>query len=164
MTYYTPRRNLQLELIIISYRFPLDPSRRSNWIANMHREDWQPSKQFRICPDHIRESCIDRSGKFVRLLPDAVPTCWTDVLNACLRPELKWYPWHVMGHHATFHAFCTWCFIKCYKLKSNLSPSPSGWSRHICNHGYVPNAEVGPEYVSEWGLLIDGSSIRRRPL
>ena len=56
------------------HRFPSDPIRKNKWISNIRREHWMPSKQSRICSDYFTENCFDRTGKIVRLLPDAVPT------------------------------------------------------------------------------------------
>ena len=49
-----------------------DPIRKSKWISNIRHENGMPSKQSTICSDHLTENSLDRGGKSVRLLPDAV--------------------------------------------------------------------------------------------
>ena len=41
---------------------------------NLRRDNWVPTKSSRLCSDHFQEDMIDRSGKTVRLKPDAIPT------------------------------------------------------------------------------------------
>ena len=60
--------------ITVMERFPTDPERRKKWIQNIHREDWTPGQNSRLCSDHFLESCYDRSGKTVKLRKDAIPT------------------------------------------------------------------------------------------
>lgn len=59
-------------------RFPVyNPRRLKKWLANMKWEDWSPSRFSVLCIDHFEEQHIDRSGKFVKLRDDAVPTIFS---------------------------------------------------------------------------------------
>ncbi|XP_034076190.1 uncharacterized protein zgc:153292 isoform X2 [Gymnodraco acuticeps] len=57
------------------FKFPLyNPRKLKKWLLNMKWKDWTPSRFSVLCIDHFEEQCIDRSGKCVKLLEDAVPT------------------------------------------------------------------------------------------
>ncbi|XP_075897552.1 uncharacterized protein LOC142898494 isoform X2 [Nelusetta ayraudi] len=60
------------------FKFPVyNPRRLKKWLANMKWEDWSPSRFSVLCIDHFEEHHIDRSGKFVKLREDAVPTVFS---------------------------------------------------------------------------------------
>ena len=67
---------MSTDFLIISctYRFPSDEMRKKQWIENIRRKDWHPSKSSVVCSDHFCESYIDRSKERVKLRKDAVPT------------------------------------------------------------------------------------------
>ena len=56
------------------HRFPTDEDTKKQWLVNLHREDWVPSRTAIICSDHIKESDIRREGKRVTLKKGALPT------------------------------------------------------------------------------------------
>ena len=71
--------------------FFLIPFVRVNGSPNICRENGMPSKQSKICSDHFTENYLDRTGKIVRLLRDAVSTSFKafpkhfqQVSNFCL--------------------------------------------------------------------------------
>lgn len=65
-------------LLVAPVRFPVyNPRRLKKWLANMKWEDWSPSRFSVLCIDHFEEHHIDRSGKFVKLREDAVPTVFS---------------------------------------------------------------------------------------
>lgn len=65
-------------LPLLSFRFPhLQPDVLKQWIINMHRDGFKPSKKSVVCSDHFTEGCFDRTGQTVRLRPGVVPTVFT---------------------------------------------------------------------------------------
>lgn len=57
------------------YKFPLhDPDRLEQWLKNMGREDWIPSRHQYICHDHFTSSCFKLRWGIRYLENDAVPT------------------------------------------------------------------------------------------
>ena len=58
----------------MNFRFPTKPELLFKWKKNLRRDNWVPTKSSRLCSDHFQEDMIDRSGKTVRLKPDAIPT------------------------------------------------------------------------------------------
>lgn len=57
------------------YKFPLhDPDRLEQWLRNMGREDWIPSRHQYICHDHFTSSCFKLRWGIRYLENDAVPT------------------------------------------------------------------------------------------
>ena len=60
----------------------MDLEKKKLWEANIRqdgRDDWSPSKASKICSDHFLEKYLDRTGKRIRLKPDAVPTRFKDI-------------------------------------------------------------------------------------
>ena len=65
-------------LLLLSNRFPhSQPDILKQWVINMHREGFNPSKKSVVCSDHFKEECFDRTGQTVRLRPHVVPTIFT---------------------------------------------------------------------------------------
>ncbi|XP_061576441.1 THAP domain-containing protein 5-like [Cololabis saira] len=63
------------------YKFPLqDPARLQQWLRNMGREHWTPSRHQYICHEHFEPSCFKVRWGIRYLESDAVPTVF---------PELK---------------------------------------------------------------------------
>ena len=65
-------------------RFPANPALAEIWKNNLKRDQWTPSKSSKLCSDHFKEDDIIRSGKIVRLKPNAVPTrfkCFPDYMK-----------------------------------------------------------------------------------
>ncbi|KAM3874747.1 THAP domain-containing protein 5-like [Diretmus argenteus] len=57
------------------YKFPLhDPDRLQQWLRNMGREDWTPSRHQYICHEHFTASCFKVRWGIRYLENDAVPT------------------------------------------------------------------------------------------
>ncbi|XP_015244622.1 PREDICTED: THAP domain-containing protein 1 A-like [Cyprinodon variegatus] len=57
------------------HRFPhSDAARMEQWVQNVRRKKWQPSKKSVLCSEHFEEACFDRTGQTVRLRESAVPT------------------------------------------------------------------------------------------
>lgn len=54
--------------------FPKDASLRQQWVREVNREYWTPSKRSLLCSDHFTESCFDKTGQTTRLKDNAVPT------------------------------------------------------------------------------------------
>uniref|UniRef100_UPI00358E9A17 neuroblastoma breakpoint family member 19-like n=2 Tax=Myxine glutinosa TaxID=7769 RepID=UPI00358E9A17 len=50
------------------------PSLLQQWIHNVNRDKWTPSKKAVLCSHHFEVACFDRSGQTTRLRRDAVPT------------------------------------------------------------------------------------------
>uniref|UniRef100_A0A8C4WUU8 THAP-type domain-containing protein n=1 Tax=Eptatretus burgeri TaxID=7764 RepID=A0A8C4WUU8_EPTBU len=50
------------------------PSLLQQWMLNMKRDKWAPSKKAVLCSHHFEVACFDRSGQTTRLRTDAVPT------------------------------------------------------------------------------------------
>ncbi|XP_063061847.1 THAP domain-containing protein 5-like [Engraulis encrasicolus] len=57
------------------YKFPLqDPARLQNWLKNMDREDWTPSRHQYLCHEHFLPSCFTVRWGIRYLDNTAVPT------------------------------------------------------------------------------------------
>ncbi|KAM7412661.1 hypothetical protein PAMA_020168 [Pampus argenteus] len=57
------------------YKFPLqDPERLQQWLGNMGRENWVPSRHQYICHEHFAPSCFKVRWGIRYLESDAVPT------------------------------------------------------------------------------------------
>ncbi|XP_067207240.1 peroxynitrite isomerase THAP4-like [Linepithema humile] len=58
------------------FAFPVDDIRRQQWIRNLRRESWTPTKYSRLCEKHFEESQfeIDRADNWRKLKPNAIPT------------------------------------------------------------------------------------------
>ncbi|KAH7935071.1 hypothetical protein HPB52_003636 [Rhipicephalus sanguineus] len=84
------------------FRFPANPGRRRLWLAQVKRDDWEPTSASRICSDHFKDSAYElrRQDGLKKLRPDAVPTVFP-VRGVLEQPEpLEMYsspvlpPWH----------------------------------------------------------------------
>ncbi|KAH7947703.1 hypothetical protein HPB52_015213 [Rhipicephalus sanguineus] len=84
------------------FRFPANPGRRRLWLAQVKRDDWEPTSASRICSDHFKDSDYElrRQDGLKKLRPDAVPTVFP-VRGVLEQPEpLEMYsspvlpPWH----------------------------------------------------------------------
>lgn len=61
------------------YRFPLqDPVRLQQWLKNMGRENWVPSRHQYICHEHFAPSCFKVRWGIRYLERDAVPTVFQE--------------------------------------------------------------------------------------
>ncbi|KAI1893687.1 hypothetical protein AGOR_G00126260 [Albula goreensis] len=57
------------------YKFPLhDSARLKQWLKNMGREDWTPSRHQHLCHDHFTPACFTLRWGIRYLANDAVPT------------------------------------------------------------------------------------------
>ncbi|XP_035011228.2 THAP domain-containing protein 5 [Hippoglossus stenolepis] len=62
------------------YRFPLqEPARLQQWLRNMGRENWTPSRHQYICHQHFAASCFRVRWGIRYLESDAVPTVFQEV-------------------------------------------------------------------------------------
>ncbi|CAB1450401.1 unnamed protein product [Pleuronectes platessa] len=62
------------------YRFPLqEPERLQQWLRNMGRENWAPSRHQYICHQHFAASCFRVRWGIRYLESDAVPTLFHQV-------------------------------------------------------------------------------------
>jgi len=60
-------------------RFPLqDPVRLQQWLRNMRRANWAPSRHQYICHEHFAPSCFKVRWGIRYLESDAVPTVFQD--------------------------------------------------------------------------------------
>ncbi|MEQ2254257.1 hypothetical protein ILYODFUR_001862 [Ilyodon furcidens] len=74
------------------YKFPLqDPVRLQQWLRNMGREDWTPSRHQYICHEHFAPSCFKVCWGIRYLDSDAVPTVFleTEKRKAADHSEMK---------------------------------------------------------------------------
>ncbi|KAM6988525.1 THAP domain-containing protein 5-like [Tautogolabrus adspersus] len=61
------------------YKFPLqDPLRLQQWLRNMARENWTPSRHQYICHEHFAPSCFKVRWGIRYLESDAVPTVFPE--------------------------------------------------------------------------------------
>ncbi|XP_034557448.1 THAP domain-containing protein 5-like [Notolabrus celidotus] len=61
------------------YKFPLqDPVRLQQWLRNMGRENWTPSRHQYICHEHFAPSCFKVRWGIRYLESDAVPTIFQE--------------------------------------------------------------------------------------
>ncbi|XP_074535882.1 THAP domain-containing protein 5-like [Halichoeres trimaculatus] len=61
------------------YKFPLqDPVRLQQWLRNMGRENWTPSRHQYICHEHFASSCFKVRWGIRYLESDAVPTIFQE--------------------------------------------------------------------------------------
>uniref|UniRef100_A0A1A8FHU5 Protein phosphatase 5, catalytic subunit n=1 Tax=Nothobranchius korthausae TaxID=1143690 RepID=A0A1A8FHU5_9TELE len=61
------------------YRFPLqDPVRLQQWLGNMGRENWTPSRHQYVCHEHFSPSCFRVRWGIRYLESDAVPTVFQE--------------------------------------------------------------------------------------
>ncbi|KAJ8371462.1 hypothetical protein AAFF_G00310340 [Aldrovandia affinis] len=57
------------------YKFPLhDPARLEQWLRNMGREDWSPSRHQHLCHEHFTPACFTLRWGIRYLANNAVPT------------------------------------------------------------------------------------------
>ncbi|KAM6225835.1 THAP domain-containing protein 8 [Porphyrio hochstetteri] len=57
------------------YKFPLhDAPRLRQWLTQMRRENWVPTRHQHLCSDHFEPSCFQYRWGVRYLRPDAVPT------------------------------------------------------------------------------------------
>ena len=78
-------------------RFPhSQPDVLKQWVVNMRRLHYTPSKKSVVCSEHFEEGCFDRTGQTVRLRPGSVPTIFslpdhlTKVYSKyCIFPKLQ---------------------------------------------------------------------------
>nr|XP_020461043.1 uncharacterized protein LOC109963104 isoform X2 [Monopterus albus] len=60
------------------FKFPLyNPRKLKKWLANMNWKDWTPSRFSVLCSNHFEEQYIERTGKYVTLREDAIPTIFS---------------------------------------------------------------------------------------
>jgi hypothetical protein len=75
--------------IILLYRFPhSDPALLRQWIHNMHRTGYSPSKKAVVCSDHFEDSCFDRTGQTIRLRQGSIPTIFnlpSHLIKVCFK-------------------------------------------------------------------------------
>uniref|UniRef100_A0A8C4QPT3 THAP-type domain-containing protein n=1 Tax=Eptatretus burgeri TaxID=7764 RepID=A0A8C4QPT3_EPTBU len=50
------------------------PNIMKQWLANMKRANYVPSKSAVLCSDHFEDFCFDKTGQTTRLRDYAVPT------------------------------------------------------------------------------------------
>lgn len=61
------------------YKFPLqDPDRLQQWLKNMNRENWTPSRHQYICHEHFESSCFKVRWGIRYLESEAVPTIFPE--------------------------------------------------------------------------------------
>ncbi|XP_026177422.1 THAP domain-containing protein 5-like [Mastacembelus armatus] len=61
------------------YKFPLqDPARLQQWLRNMRRENWTPSRHQYICHEHFAPSCFKVRWGIRYLESNAVPTVFQE--------------------------------------------------------------------------------------
>lgn len=71
-----------MKVLVVS-RFPLhDPARLQQWLKNMGREGWTPSRHQHICHEHFTPSCFTMRWGIRYLASDAVPTIFQLSENA----------------------------------------------------------------------------------
>uniref|UniRef100_UPI003AB09F10 uncharacterized protein n=1 Tax=Centroberyx gerrardi TaxID=166262 RepID=UPI003AB09F10 len=79
------------------FKFPLyNRQKLKKWLLNMKWKDWTPSRFSVLCINHFEEKYIDRTGKFVKLREDAVPTIFSfpehmEKKTAVINPRSKRY-------------------------------------------------------------------------
>ncbi|XP_064295824.1 peroxynitrite isomerase THAP4-like [Phalacrocorax carbo] len=57
------------------YKFPLqDTARLRQWLTQMRRENWVPTRHQHLCSDHFEPSCFQYRWGVRYLRPDAIPT------------------------------------------------------------------------------------------
>ncbi|XP_056144376.1 uncharacterized protein zgc:153292 [Lampris incognitus] len=60
------------------FKFPLhNRAKLKKWLIKMKWKDWTPSRFSVLCINHFEEQHIDRTGRFIKLRPDAVPTIFS---------------------------------------------------------------------------------------
>ncbi|XP_036392750.1 THAP domain-containing protein 5-like isoform X1 [Megalops cyprinoides] len=75
------------------YKFPLhDPARLKQWLKNMGREDWTPSRHQHLCHEHFTPACFTLRWGIRYLANDAIPTIFqlsenTEKRKGADRPE-----------------------------------------------------------------------------
>ncbi|XP_018606051.1 THAP domain-containing protein 5-like [Scleropages formosus] len=68
------------------YKFPLqDPVRLQQWLKNMGRDGWSPSRHQYLCHEHFTPSCFTMRWGIRYLASDAVPT----IFNLTENPEKR---------------------------------------------------------------------------
>lgn len=64
-----------LNVLVVRFRFPLqDADRLQQWLTNMGRGNWTPSRYHYICHEHFSPECIKMRWGIRYLENDAVPT------------------------------------------------------------------------------------------
>ena len=72
-------RCLTCVVFIVFVRFPLqDTARLQQWLRNMGRENWTPSRHQYICHEHFAPSCFRVRWGIRYLDSDAVPTIFQE--------------------------------------------------------------------------------------
>ncbi|MBN3319132.1 PPP5 phosphatase, partial [Atractosteus spatula] len=83
------------------YKFPLhDPPRLRQWLANMRREEWTPSRYQHLCSEHFTPSCFHLRWGIRYLASDAVPTIFQHGDSPGVSQSSDWgllggHDWHV---------------------------------------------------------------------
>lgn len=83
------------------FRFPKDPELKKQWIKNIPRDEWQPSKWSVVCIKHFNETMVSKTERYkdaagnwkeisrskVILNPGAVPCLFPNLPNYLSKPE-----------------------------------------------------------------------------
>nr|XP_040038811.1 THAP domain-containing protein 5-like [Gasterosteus aculeatus aculeatus] len=82
------------------YKFPLqDPVRLQQWLSNMRRGSWTPSRHQYICHEHFAPSCFKVRWGIRYLESDAVPTVFPEVEKRKAVDPSEAAPKRLRAHH-----------------------------------------------------------------
>ena len=56
---------ISFEMKTKCFRFPKNPIKRAQWIADVRRQDWQPSQYSHLCSEHFTEQSFEVSKLFI---------------------------------------------------------------------------------------------------
>ena len=76
---YTKGSNLSF------YRFPVDPVRRSRWVAAIKRERWEPNEHSFLCSAHFVSGKMSQNP----LSPDFVPSVFKHMDSFAKRKKMR---------------------------------------------------------------------------
>ncbi|KAH6929152.1 hypothetical protein HPB50_023951 [Hyalomma asiaticum] len=71
------------------FRFPRSPRRQKRWLAEVKRDNWEPTAYSRVCSAHLEDSNFEqrRQDGLRKLRPDAVPTVFPSrTTSTCWKP------------------------------------------------------------------------------
>lgn len=131
------------------FKFPLyNPRKLKKWLVNMKWPDWTPSRFSVLCSNHFEEQYIDRTGKYVKLREDAVPTIFTspddkERKKASIKPRSKRHkPPAVKGSPSPATTTQT---TTAKQSAQNKEPS----------HTEEPAGDKDPKKSDKWRIIVD---------
>ena len=125
--------NLILNWFLFS-RFPLqEPGRLQQWLRNMGRENWAPSRHQYICHQHFAPSCFRVRWGIRYLESDAVPTVFHEVEVKRTRTRTQPHRLVLINQSCTLSFFIISLIVKKLHYNKQLSDQVYLQGLYLCN-------------------------------